>query len=254
MKTENQISEVNKSEKVNCGLLGRIQSFQSLGTVDGPGVRYVVFMQGCNLRCVYCHNPETWDKKGDSNTFTTDEVVTQVLKYRAYIKKGGVTVTGGEPLLQIDFVTELFKKLKEYGIHTAVDTSGYCNLEKCEELFKYTDLVICDLKFNNDENYRKYTGVPMQGVLDFLKVTEKFNVPVNIRQVIVPNINDTLENAVELKKICNGFSNIEKIDLLPFRKLCLEKYEQMGLEFKLKDTPEMSGEKTSEFMELIKDI
>ncbi len=252
MKIENQNSEVNEIGELKQELLGRIQSFQSLGTVDGPGVRYVVFMQGCNLRCVYCHNPETWDMKGGSNTFTTDEVVEKVLKYKAYIKKGGITVTGGEPLLQIDFVTELFKKMKAEGIHTAVDTSGYCDLSKVEELFKYTDLVICDVKFNNDENYRKYTGVPMQGVLDFLEATKKFNIPVNVRQVIVPGINDREENALELKEICNKFENIEKIDLLPFRKLCLEKYEQMGLEFKLKDTPEMSGDKTKEFMELIK--
>ncbi len=122
-------------------MVGKIQSFQSLGTVDGPGVRYVIFMQGCHLRCIYCHNPETWALEGGTE-YTPEQVVEQVKRYRGYIKNGGVTVTGGEPLLQIDFVTELFKQLQSEGFHTALDTSGFSNLEKCDELFKYTDLVI----------------------------------------------------------------------------------------------------------------
>ncbi len=226
---------------------GRIHSFQSLGTVDGPGVRYVVFMQGCHLRCIYCHNPDTWDLQGSyDNEYEPKEVFEKILKYKTYIKKGGVTVTGGEPLLQIDFVIELFKLLKEEGIHTAIDTSGFSNLTKCEELFKYTDLVICDVKFNNDENYKKYTGRGIDEVLNFLKLTREFSVPVHVRRVIVPNINDTKENVLELKKLLSSYKNIEKIELLPFRKLCLEKYEEMNIEFKLKNTEEMSVEKIKE--------
>ncbi len=218
---------------------GRVHSFQSLGTVDGPGIRYVVFLQGCHLRCIYCHNPDTWDgTKGYE--YTPEEVLEKIVKYKTYIKKGGVTVTGGEPLLQIDFVIELFKLLKAEGIHTAIDTSGFSNLSKGEELFKYTDLIICDVKFNNDEDYKKYTGRSIEEVLDFLELADKHSIPVHVRQVIVPNINDTADNVIMLKKLLSKYSNIVKVELLPFRKLCLEKYEEMGIEFKLKDTKEMS--------------
>ncbi len=229
---------------------GRINSFQSLGTVDGPGVRYVVFMQGCHLRCIYCHNPETWNV-GGADEYESDEVVEKILKYKSYIKNGGVTVTGGEPLLQIDFVTELFRKLKEQNIHTAIDTSGFSNLEKCKDLFKYTDLVICDVKFTSDEEYRKYTGRGIDEVLNFLDIANEMNIPVHVREVIVPNINDTEENIYKLKDLLSKYDNIEKIDLLPFRKLCLEKYEEMNLEFKLKDTDEMSHEKIKELQKIL---
>lgn len=231
---------------------GKIHSFQSLGTVDGPGIRYVVFMQGCHLRCVYCHNPDTWDIN-NSNEYTALEVFEKILKYKSYIKNGGVTVTGGEPLLQIDFVIELFKLLKNEGIHTALDTSGFSNLAKCDELLSYTDLVICDVKFNTDENYKKYTGRGISEVLDFLDLTKSLNIPVHIRQVIVPNINDTTENVKELKAILSNYPNIVKVEFLPFRKLCLEKYEQMNLDFKLKDTDEMSIERTKELLDIYKD-
>lgn len=229
---------------------GRINSFQSLGTVDGPGVRYVVFMQGCHLRCIYCHNPETWNV-GGADEYESDEVVEKILKYKSYIKNGGVTVTGGEPLLQIDFVTELFRKLKEQNIHTAIDTSGFSNLEKCKDLFQYTDLVICDVKFTSDEEYRKYTGRGIDEVLNFLDIANEMNIPVHVREVIVPNINDTEENIYKLKDLLSKYDNIEKIDLLPFRKLCLEKYEEMNLEFKLKDTDEMSHEKIKELQKIL---
>ncbi len=229
---------------------GYINSFQSLGTVDGPGVRYVIFMQGCHLRCIYCHNPETW-KLGVGDEYTTDEVVEKVLKYKSYIKKGGVTVTGGEALLQIEFVTELFKKLKANDIHTAIDTSGFSNIDKCKELFKYTDLVICDFKFTTDEEYKKYTGRGMSEVLDFLKLTKMCKIPVHIRQVIVPNLNDSEENVYKLKEILSDYDNIEHIELLPFRKLCLEKYEEMNLEFKLKDTEEMNPDRIRELYKIL---
>ncbi len=229
---------------------GRVHSFQSLGTVDGPGIRYVVFLQGCHLRCIYCHNPDTWDTtKGDE--YSPEEVFEKILKYKTYITNGGVTVTGGEPLLQVDFVIELFKLLKKEGIHTAIDTSGFSNLSKCEELFKYTDLIICDIKFNNDEDYRKYTGRGITEVLDFLDLANKHAIPVHVRQVIVPNINDTADNVIELRNLLSKYSNIIKVELLPFRKLCLEKYEEMGIEFKLKDTKEMSKDIIKELEEYL---
>ncbi len=226
-------------------MFGRIQSFQSLGTVDGPGVRYVVFMQGCHLRCIYCHNPETWSLTGGKE-YTPQEVFEQIKKYKSYIKNGGVTVTGGEPLLQIEFVTELFKLLKEDGIHTALDTAGFANGADCSELFKYTDLIICDLKFTSDEEYKKYTGKGIGEVLDFLDKTLEHSIPLHIREVIVPNINDTEEYIKGLNELLSKYTNVEKVELLPFRKLCLEKYEEMGLNFRLKDTAEMSKSRTTE--------
>ncbi len=230
---------------------GRINSFQSLGTVDGPGVRFVVFMQGCHLRCIYCHNPETWTLSGGEE-YTPEEVVQKVNKYRSYIKNGGVTVTGGEPLLQVEFVTELFKQLKSEGLHTAIDTSGFSHIDKCAELFKYTDLAICDFKFTSDEEYRKYTGRGIDEIVQFLDLASEHNVSVHIRQVIVPNINDNKENILKLKELLSKYNNIEKIELLPFRKLCLEKYEEMNLEFALKDTEEMSIDKIRELEEYLK--
>ncbi len=233
-------------------MVGKIQSFQSLGTVDGPGVRYVVFMQGCHLRCIYCHNPETWHLDGGME-YTPLEVFEQIKRYKNYIKNGGVTVTGGEPLLQTDFVTELFKLLKAEGIHTALDTAGFANGADLTELFKYTDLIICDVKFTSDEEYRKYTGKGIAEVLDFLDKTLENNIPLHIREVILPNINDSTEYIKGLKELLKKYTNIEKVELLPFRKLCLEKYEDLGLNFRLKDTDEMSKTRTEELEELFKD-
>ncbi len=232
-------------------MVGKIQSFQSLGTVDGPGVRYVVFMQGCHLRCIYCHNPETWSLDG-GDEYTPDEVFEQIKRYKNYIKKGGVTVTGGEPLLQSEFVTELFKLLKAEGIHTALDTSGFSNGADLTELFKYTDLIICDVKFTSNEDYKKYTGKGIDEVLAFLDKTSEYNIPVHVREVIVPGINDNENYIKSLKELLSKYSNIEKIDLLPFRKLCLEKYEEMGIDFRLKDTEEMSKIRTTELESLLK--
>lgn len=235
-------------------MIGRIQSFQSLGTVDGPGVRNVIFLQGCPLRCVYCHNPETWDITSGYE-YEACDIFEKILKYRPYTKNGGVTVTGGEPLLQIDFIIDLFKLLKNEGIHTAIDTSGFYyekDRVKLDELLKYTDLIICDLKFTTEEEYKKYTGYSMCKVLEFLDIVNDSDTQVYIRQVVVPNINDTETNIIKLKEICNRYDNIEKIELLPFRKLCLEKYEQLNMEFKLKDTDEMSMYRLLELDEILK--
>lgn len=220
-------------------MVGRISSFQTLGTLDGPGVRFVIFMQGCPLRCVYCHNPETWDIKG-GDEYSAQEVFEKIIKYKSYIKNGGVTVSGGEPLLQIDFITELFKLLKNVGIHTAIDTSGIGigDNKKIEELFKYTDLAICDLKFTNKEDYIKYTGGKLVDVQKFLDLTLENNIPIYIRQVIVPGLNDSQESINRLKEIVSKYTNMIKLELLPFRKLCLEKYENMGIDFPLANIEE----------------
>lgn len=216
---------------------GKISQFQSMGTLDGPGVRYVVFMQGCTLRCVYCHNPETWSLEGEA--YTVEQVMEKILRCKSYItKNGGVTVSGGEPLLQWEFVKELFLRLRQEGIHTALDTAGIGDLSGAKELLEYTDLVICDLKFNNKEDYLKYAKGDMEQVIGFLNLTREKNIPLWIRHVVVPGLTKSEEYIKEITNIANSFKNLEKLELLPFRKLCVPKYEAMGIEFPLIDTEE----------------
>ena len=229
---------------------GKISSFHSAGTVDGPGVRYVVFMQGCSLRCIYCHNPETWDMNGEE--YTVDEVLSKVLRYRSYFKeKGGITISGGEPLLQVEFVTELLKRCKDAGINTAIDTAGNINFDKVSRLLEFTDLVLLDIKFTTEEEYFKYTGGSLKKTLKFLDLCNSLNIPVWIRQVIVPEINDNIKKIKELAKIIKKYDNIKKVELLPFKKLCIEKYDSLGIEFPLRDVGETStkvlGELSCEF-------
>lgn len=222
--------------------IGRIHSFQSLGTVDGPGIRSVIFMQGCPLRCACCHNPDTWDFAGGSEQ-SVDFLVDKVLRYKAYFgSDGGVTVSGGEPLMQADFLAELFNKLKQKGVHTALDTSGCVLNESVQELLRYTDLVLLDFKYTNAEDYLKYTKMDMEKALDFLEYLEKINKPTWLRYVVIPNLNDGDEAFEKLFALRDKYSCIEKIELLPFRKLCLEKYDEMGIEFPLKNTPEAKRE------------
>ena len=219
-------------------LKGRIHSFQSLGTVDGPGVRSVIFMQGCPLRCVCCHNPDTWDFAGGTE-MTTDELVSKVLRYKAYYgQNGGITVSGGEPLMQAEFLTELFKKMKHHSVHTALDTSGCVLNENTKELLKSTDLVLLDFKYTDANDYLKYTKMEMSKAQEFLDYLQKMNKKTWLRYVVIPNLNDSKESFARLFELKNQYPCIEKIELLPFRKLCLEKYDEMGIEFPLKDTPE----------------
>lgn len=221
---------------------GRVSSFQSMGAVDGPGLRCVVFLQGCPLRCAYCHNPETWALQGGSE-ITVAELLAKIERYRPYIQKdGGVTVSGGEPLLQWQFVEELFQKLQEKGYHTALDTSGIGDLQGAAKVLRYTDLVIADLKYTDEANFQTYCQGDLQRVYDFLALTSQQQVPLWIRQVIVPGINDTKESILELKKVAAQYPNLVNLELLPFRKLCESKYEELGIPFKLKNTPECSAE------------
>ena len=220
-------------------LKGRIHSFQSLGTVDGPGVRSVIFMQGCPLRCACCHNPDTWDF-GGGEEMSLDELVNKVLRYKSYYgQNGGVTVSGGEPLMQTEFLTELFKNFKKYGIHTVLDTSGCVLNENTKELLKSTDLVLLDFKYTDANYYLKYTKMEMSKAQEFLDCLQKMNKKTWLRYVVIPDLNDSKESFARLFELKNQYPCIEKIELLPFRKLCLEKYDEMGIEFPLKDTPEV---------------
>jgi len=231
-------------------MTGRIHSIQTMGAVDGPGIRGVVFMQGCPLRCVYCHNPDTWNPEGGEE-IEASGLCRRLLRYRSYYKRGGVTVSGGEPLLQSRFVSELFALLHKEGLHTALDTSGMASLESARPVLEHTDLVICDLKFTTDELYRLHTAMPMQPVLDFLSETEKMNIPLWIRHVVVPGLTDLDEEVKTISRLANRYKNLEKLELLPFRKLCLSKYDALGIPFPLADVPECTPSRIEQLRKLI---
>lgn len=223
---------------------GRISSFQTLGTLDGPGVRFVAFLQGCPLRCVCCHNPETWDISGGTE-FSAQEVVDRMLKYKEYFgKTGGITLSGGEPLLQSEFSTEVFALSKQNGINTCLDTSGYILNEKTKELLEYTDYCLLDIKYTNDADYKKYTGISEKKPLEFLEYLNKASIPTRIRQVIITGLNDSLDSVKKLKTL--KYRCVEEIELLPFRKLCAEKYKKLNIAFALKNMPEASQSKIEE--------
>lgn len=214
---------------------GRIHSIETCGTVDGPGIRYVVFMQGCPLRCAYCHNPDTWDGKS-GKAVTVNEIVEDIRRYMPYMKlsKGGVTVTGGEPLLQIEFVTELFKELKKIGIHTAIDTSGYIDIEEVEEIIKYTDLFLLDIKHVDDIEHKKLTGVTNQKTLKLAKYLSDRGIPIWIRHVIVPGITDNIKEVKALAEFISTLKSVEKVEILPYHKMGEYKYEVLNIPYRLK--------------------
>ena len=223
-------------------LTGRVHSIQSLGTVDGPGVRFVVFLQGCPLRCGCCHNPDTWDTTGGTE-YTPDEIVQKALRYREYFgKDGGITLSGGEPLLQAEFAREVFQKCHEAGINTCLDTSGCILTPAVKALLRETDRVLLDVKYTNGEDYRKYVGCELEKPMAFLAYLNEKNIPTTLRQVIIPTLNDSKENARALKQIANDHPCVDKIELLPFRKICQVKYDNMQIPFPFSHLPEPTAE------------
>ena len=221
---------------------GRVSSLQSLGTVDGPGLRYVIFLQGCPLRCVYCHNPETWDPAG-GREYAPEELVEKVLRCRAYFgEQGGVTVSGGEPLLQAPFVAELFRQLKAAGVHTALDTSGAGDLKQAAQVLDWTDLVLLDLKFPDEAGYRRYCRGSWAQTQAFAALAGEKRVPLWVRHVVVPGLNDSLEDLRAIKAQAESLPGFQKLEWLPFHNMCLEKYQQLGLPFPLADTPAMEDQ------------
>ena len=220
-------------------MTGYVNSIQSLGAVDGPGVRYVVFMQGCPLRCVYCHNPDTWLPQ-DGEAYTADELTRKALRFRPYWRNGGgVTVTGGEPLMQAAFVEEFFAKLHEQGVHTALDTSGVGNLAEAERVLRHTDLVLCDLKFLTKSDYRKYCRADFGQVERFLQLTAMKGVPLWVRHVVVPGLTDSDTHIEGLHRYIGTLPNVQKVELLPYHLLGVNKYETMNMNYPLNGVPAM---------------
>lgn len=220
-------------------MVGRIHSFESFGTVDGPGIRFVVFMQGCPMRCLYCHNPDTWNRSG-GREYTAEEVATTALKYKNYIRNGGVTVSGGEPLLQIGFVTELFRILKGQGIHTALDTSGITFSEddpevvaRHAELLRYTDLVLLDIKHIDEDRHRELTGHSNRNTLAFARYLSRQGVETWIRHVLVPGITDDDGALLRLKQFISTLKTVKKTEVLPYHAMGESKYERLGVAYPL---------------------
>lgn len=234
-------------------MLGRLHSIETMGLVDGPGIRTVFFLQGCPLRCSYCHNPDS-QTMFSKTSISSQEVLDWANKYKSYYKrsKGGITFSGGEPLMQGEFVLETFKLLKENGFNTCIDTSGYGDKRFYREILKYTDTVILDIKSLDDAGYKDLTGKSMSGFYNFLSYINDFKGKLWIRHVMVPGLTDNEESMYKLfHKIAHLSEKIEKIEILPYHKMGLEKYEELGLEYKLKGIEEMDGEIAMEFQNLL---
>ena len=218
-------------------LIGRVHSFETFGAVDGPGIRFVIFMQGCSLQCKYCQNRDTWEINA-GNQYSAEELLNKILKYKNYFlaSGGGVTVSGGEPLLQCKFLIELFTLLKKENIHTAIDTSGNVDLtDDMKKLIDLTDLFLLDIKCINDEICKKLTGVSNKKELAFAKYLSSINKPTWIRQVIVPTITDRTEDLLALKDFLSTLTNVEKIELLPYHDLGKSKWIKLGLKYELEN-------------------
>jgi len=219
---------------------GRIHSFQSMGTLDGPGVRFVAFLQGCPLRCGCCHNPDTWDLDG-GEVYPAEEVVRRAMRFRAYFRNGGgITLSGGEPLLQPEFAHEVFRLCHAEGINTCLDTSGVLLDDRVKALLAETDRVLLDVKYISDEMYRQHVGCSMNEPLAFLAYLNERHIPVTLRQVIIPGLTDDMENLHALKSIAQSHACVDRVELLPFRKVCQVKYDQMGMAFPFGHLPEPS--------------
>ena len=223
--------------------IGRIHSVESFGTVDGPGIRFVVFMQGCVLRCQFCHNPDTWDTSKGTE-YTSDQLMDEIVKYKSYIafSGGGVTFTGGEPLLQPEFILEVCKKCKEQGISVAIDTSGFIWNDVVKEVLEYADVVLLDIKNYNPLVYKTITGVSLAPTLQFLDYLKEKNIDTWVRYVLVPELTDNLDSVKELSDYLDNYPNVSKIELLAFHKMGEYKWKELSLEYKLYDTKEPSKE------------
>lgn len=230
---------------------GKVNSIQTLGTLDGPGIRFVVFLQGCNLRCGCCHNPETHSISGGVE-YSAGQILEKALRYREYFgKDGGITLSGGEVLLQADFARQLFELCRQNGINTCIDTSGSIINDSVCALLDVTDHILLDIKYTDEDSYRKYAGCSLSKVLEFLGIANEKNIPVTLRQVIIPTLNDNAENIERLKKIAQKYACVAKTELLPFKKLCVTKYDSLGMDFPFKNIPEPTKETVDALIALL---
>lgn len=236
-------------------MTGQIHSFESFGTVDGPGIRFVVFLQGCPMRCLYCHNPDTWSPAGGTE-YESDAVVKKILRYRNYFgDKGGTTFTGGEPMLQKEFVTEAFTKLKAEGIHTCLDTSGCVFTEKNKDSFlpllRVTDLVLLDIKHIDDAEHRKLTGRSNGNILSFARFLSDQGIKMWIRHVLVPGITDDDEYLARLREFTDTLETVERIEVLPYHTMGVIKYEKLGYDYPLKGVEPPSQERVANAKQIL---
>ena len=230
---------------------GYVHSIQSLGTLDGPGVRFVIFLQGCNLRCGCCHNPDTWAMSGGAE-YTAGQIVEKAVRYREYFgTEGGITISGGEPLLQADFVWAVFALCHERGINTCLDTSGSIWNDAVKAALQETDRVLLDIKYTNDAQYQNYVGCSLQAPLDFLAHLNEQKIPVTLRQVTIPTLNDSKESVLAFRSIAEQHSCVDKTELLPFRKICQVKYDKMGLKFRFSHLSEPSKDLMNELNQIL---
>lgn len=231
-----------------------IHSIETMGLFDGPGIRTVIFFQGCSLRCKYCHNPDTWSKS-DKNLYTVKELMNEVISYKSYYKSsnGGVTLSGGEPLLQSEFIIEFAKALKKEGIHVALDTSGIGSGDYLN-LLEYVDLVLLDIKHYSKRGFYEITGRDNSKLYSFINYINRYDTKVWIRNVIVNEINDTKKYIDKFNKFIKRIKNVEKVELLPFHKMCLSKYENMNMEFPLKEKEETTEKQIKKLENYLKRI
>lgn len=232
-------------------LVGNVSSIETMGLVDGPGIRVVVFLQECKLRCLYCHNPETWTCE-DKILMSVDELVNKVLKYKTYIENnGGVTFSGGEPLLQSEFIYECALRLKNEGIHICIDTSGVgCSYDK---LFEVTDLFIVDVKALNEDEYKYITSRDISLYNEFIEKLKFHGNKVWLRQVVVPTINDDEQHMMELAKYAKTFNNLERVEILPYHTYGESKYEALNIKYRLANVPSLSKEKEDYLNKVLND-
>jgi len=231
---------------------GKLHSYESCGTVDGPGLRYVIFTQGCPLRCKYCHNPDTWKLADATYEESAEFVFKEISRYKPFFRNGGgMTMTGGEPLMQPKFAREVFKLCKEDGIHTAVDTSGFYLNDEVKETLKYVDLVLLDLKCIDPEIYKDLTKVDLEPTLKFAKYLAEIGKPVWIRHVLVPGITDRDDLLEELADFMATLGNIEKVEILPYHSLGEYKWQEMGMDYELKGVEAPSQERVENAKKII---
>lgn len=233
--------------------IGNIHSMESFGTVDGPGIRFVVFMQGCPLRCLFCHNPDTWDLHQKAKyQLTPEELMSEVLRYKSFIKRGGVTVTGGEPLSQSEFIFDFFRLCEKNQIHTAIDTSGAIFTEQSCNTLKSSKLVLLDIKSLNDDLAHQITGQSNESTLKTLDFLEQENIPTWIRHVVVPNYTDNDELLHQLANYLQKYKVVQKVEILPYHTMGVFKYQQLGLKYRLDGIEPLSQERAKLIREIFR--